>query len=60
MLVILAEEMCVKKTTDKSQGKGHYKGADIDGMMTRGPTEISVKKNKRQFFQRLSLLEKWT
>lgn len=52
--------MCVKKTTDKSQGKGHYKGADIDGMMTRGPTEISVKKNKRQFFQRLSLLEKWT
>lgn len=34
----------VQESNDKSKGKVGYQGADINGLPTKGPTEISDKK----------------
>ncbi|DAA31504.1 UPF0729 protein C18orf32 homolog [Bos taurus] len=34
----------IRETNDKNKGKVDYEGADINGLPTRGPTEMSDKK----------------
>uniref|UniRef100_A0A9L0S7D9 Chromosome 18 open reading frame 32 n=1 Tax=Equus caballus TaxID=9796 RepID=A0A9L0S7D9_HORSE len=35
----------IRESSDKNKGKGDYKGADVNGLPTKGPTEISDKKD---------------